>query len=203
LSLLGGQTREILRAAVVLDRAKAHANQLQHEVRHDGLTGLANRAFLLETLEQRIKSRSGTALFFIDLDGFKSLNDTIGHRAGDAALVTVSERLNALAPTGSLVGRMGGDEFIVMTPVGRTDTLETLHRFGDSVAQLIGEPMLCDGHEARVGASVGLAVHDGVVGADQLISRADAAMYEAKRDGGGLRVDPKSAGLERKDRSLL
>lgn len=195
LALLADHARETHRAAELLDAAETHAAQLLHEVRHDGLTGLANRAWVLETLESRINQREATALFFIDLDGFKSLNDTIGHRAGDAALVTVGERLRERSGHGSLVGRMGGDEFIVVMPVTPFDTLSTLEQFGESLVAVIGEPMTTDGHPAQLGASIGLAVHDGVVDADQLISLADNSMYDAKRAGGGLRVDPASVEL--------
>ena len=193
LTLLAGHAREIHHAAELLAEAKAHSDQLLHQVRHDGLTGLANRAYVLSTLEERIAGSQTTALFFIDLDGFKEINDTLGHRAGDAALVTIAGRLQQLLRVTSLAGRMGGDEFIVISPMTAFDTIEGLTQFGQAMLRAIAEPMVVDGSEAQVGASIGLAIHSQDVGADQLISLADHAMYEAKRAGGGLQIAPTSA----------
>lgn len=188
LSLLAGHAREIHRAAELLAAAKAHSDQLLHEVRHDGLTGLANRAFVLSTLEERIAAGSKTALFFMDLDGFKEINDTLGHRAGDAALITVAERLRDLERQGALAGRMGGDEFIIIVPITVFDTLDGLANFGRAIVEAISVPMVVDGHQAHLGASIGLAVHAEGLDADHLISLADNSMYKAKRSGGGLQI---------------
>lgn len=196
LDLLAGHAREIHHAAALLAEAKAHSDQLLYEVRHDGLTGLANRAYVLSTLEERIFSNDQTALFFIDLDGFKEINDTLGHRAGDAALVTVADRLRSLDRPEALAGRMGGDEFIIIVPITAFDTREGLSNFGQALETAISQPMVVDGRNAQLGASVGLAIHVPGLDADQLISLADHAMYEAKRDGGGLKVaDASSAAL--------
>lgn len=193
LALLGGHARETYRATELLKKAQTHADQLQYEVRHDALTGLANRAFVLETLEKQLSSRQPTALFFIDLDGFKAVNDTLGHRAGDDALVAVADRLRATGRDGELAGRMGGDEFILLTPLTPFDTIEVLQSYGEEIVRSLSEPMIADGNPAQLGASVGIAVHDGIVGPDQLISLADDAMYEAKRQGGGTKFSPNTA----------
>jgi len=193
LTLLGGHAREAYRATELLKKAQTHADQLEYQVRHDALTGLANRAYVLETLEKQLARRQPTALFFIDLDGFKAVNDTLGHRAGDDALVTVAERLRATGRAGELAGRMGGDEFILLTPLTQFDTLEVLQNYGNEIVRSVSEPMIADGNAAQLGASVGIAVHDGIVGPDQLISLADDAMYEAKRQGGGTRFSPHTA----------
>ena len=195
LELLGGHARETYRATEVLNKAKTHADQLQYEVRHDGLTGLANRAYVLEELGDRLATRGSTALFFIDLDGFKTVNDTLGHRAGDDALIAVADRLRSAGRGGELAGRMGGDEFILLTPLTVFDTIETLQAYGDAIVQSVREPIITDGQHAQLGASVGIAVHDGKLGPDQLISLADDAMYEAKRRGGGTLIAPQSVAL--------
>lgn len=188
LELFAGHAREIHRTALVIAGAEAHAEQLLDEVRHDGLTGLANRNWVLSTLEERLAQRATMAIFFIDLDGFKQINDTIGHRAGDAALKVVAERLSRLVRPGALAGRMGGDEFIVLTPVTAFDSMRSLTRFGDDLVTAISKPMTVDGHAAQLGASIGLAISTTGIGADQLISSADNAMYEAKRNGGGVEI---------------
>ena len=159
-----------------------------HEVRHDGLTGLANRDYVLKTLEGRIEHGTTMAIFFVDLDGFKEINDTLGHRAGDATLVSIADRLLKRVRHGSLAGRMGGDEFIVLVPVTSFDNMMSLHEFGVELVSAIEAPMHIEGRQITVGASIGLAVHTIGLDADQLISRADGAMYTAKRSGGGLHI---------------
>lgn len=192
LALLGGHAREALRAAHLLQEAQSHRDQLLYEVRHDSLTGLANRSFVLESLSSKVAAKHPLALLFIDLDGFKGINDTLGHLAGDDALVTVADRLQESGRDDALVGRMGGDEFVVMAPLTKFETIETLQEFGDSIVKSVSEPMIAAGQPAQLGASVGIAVHDGTMDADQLISLADDAMYDAKRDGGGTKFSQAS-----------
>ena len=192
LALLGGHAREALRAAHLLQEAQSHRDQLLYEVRHDSLTGLANRSFVLESLSSKVADKHPLALLFIDLDGFKGINDTLGHIAGDDALVTVADRLQKSGRDDALVGRMGGDEFVVMVPLTKFETIETLQEFGDSIVKSVSEPMIAAGQPAQLGASVGIAVHDGTMDADQLISLADDAMYDAKRDGGGTKFSQAS-----------
>ena len=199
LALLAGHAREIHHAAELLAEAKAHSDQLLYEVRHDGLTGLANRAYVLSSLEERISTNANTALFFIDLDGFKQINDTLGHRAGDAALVHVAERLRTLRAfevdrPDTLAGRMGGDEFIIILPLTVFDTMVALEQFGAAIDDAISRPMTVDGKKAQLGSSIGLAILTDGLDADQFISLADHAMYEAKRAGGGLHVSSTSVG---------
>lgn len=186
--LLGDQAREMHRATVLLTGAQDYASQLLHEVRHDGLTGLANRRYVIDTLESRLDDGVQMAILFIDLDGFKEINDTLGHRAGDAALVTVAERLTATCRPEALVGRMGGDEFIVVQPVTAFDDVDRLTRYANELVENISAPMIADGRPAQLGASIGLALHSAGLDADQLISAADTAMYVAKRGGGGVTV---------------
>ena len=186
--MLAEQAREIFRATQLLDHAERHASQLLYEVRHDSLTGLANRDYVMKTLESEIARGATMAILFIDLDGFKQINDTLGHRSGDAALIAVAERLQRTVHPRALAGRMGGDEFIVVVPVNALDAPSALVESAEDVVAAISEPLILEGRPANLGASIGVAVQSQGLGADQLISLADSAMYVAKRSGGGVRV---------------
>ena len=189
LELLGEQTRELHRIALLLGDARRHAAQLEHETRHDGLTGLANRNWVRECLDNRLAAGERSAVFFIDLDGFKGINDTLGHSAGDDALQIVGERLRTITHADDLVGRMGGDEFIIIVNGDRVGDTDELVATGMRYVDAIREPLVADGHPAQLGASIGLAVQsDHNLDTDHLITAADTAMYEAKREGGGVRV---------------
>jgi diguanylate cyclase (GGDEF)-like protein len=156
--------------------------------RHDALTGLASRALFDERLRQYLAdsaAASRLALLFIDLDRFKSVNDTLGHAAGDAVLIEVARRLQAIVRGGDLVGRLGGDEFgIVLFPSTEQHAAEVATRIVDELCLPYAMPH--DGY-ADVGASVGVAVSTGPDELD-LIRRADTAMYDAKRAGRGCFV---------------
>ena len=153
------------------------------------------RDSVLETLAAQLKARKPLALLFIDLDGFKEINDTLGHNAGDDALVTVAERLENTGRQDVLAGRMGGDEFVVLVPMTQFETLDSLREYGDQIVATVSEPMVAAGQPAQLGASVGIAVHDGQMGPDQLVSFADDAMYAAKRAGGGTKLSQESLEL--------
>ena len=161
--------------------------QAQHMALHDGLTGLPNRTQLLSLLAQILASarRSGamTAVCYVDLDGFKSVNDRLGHDAGDAVLREVSARLTACVRTHDVVARLGGDEFALVLSNLRdmSEVQPVLDRVLIEVSQPISLP---GGGEARVGASIGVALSP-QHGADAglLIQRADEAMYASKRAG--------------------
>ena len=161
--------------------------ETRHLAFHDALTGLANRALLQERLAQAVvfAGREGLQLLliFIDLDGFKQVNDTFGHGAGDQLLKIVSERLKTLVRATDTVARLGGDEFVLLlekVPLQQHDFAQTAER----VVALIGCPMNIDGQTIQVGASVGLAVFpkDSQDPAT-LMKNADAAMYTAKTAG--------------------
>jgi diguanylate cyclase (GGDEF)-like protein len=127
------------------------------------------------------------ALLIIDLDGFKKVNDTVGHHAGDALLQAVGKRLQAAVRDDDLVSRLGGDEFAVLLtrnpdPVSAAAIASRLH-------DRLREPLCVDDHEVRVGASIGIAMFpDAAADMPSLMRHADAAMYEAKRSGGGVRI---------------
>jgi diguanylate cyclase (GGDEF)-like protein len=154
----------------------------------DGLTGLPNRTLLRARLnEGTVQMRRGaTMLAFhcLDLDHFKSVNDSLGHAAGDALLKSVAERLNGTLRIGDTVARVGGDEFVVLqVGILREDEARLLaHR----IVRALSAAYVIDGHEVRIGATVGIALapRDGVT-LDHLAARADAALYQAKHKGRG------------------
>jgi len=169
-------------------------NELAHQASHDALTGLANRAqtlhHLSETLEHEQGSTTRTGLLFIDLDGFKAVNDTHGHAAGDEVLRVVARRLTAILRPADAVGRLGGDEFVVTIAGVKTaaELVDLGRRVITAISQPVPVPVVAGDttlKQVRVGASVGVSVssHDGT--ADTLLAEADLAAYRAKRQGRG------------------
>jgi len=153
---------------------------------HDGLTGLPNRTLLMERLGQLIaKSRRESrqiALMFLDLDGFKKVNDTLGHSIGDEVLKTVATRLSGLLRNSDTVARLGGDEFVVL--LDNPENSEVIAQIGARVISVVNEPMHFDDAEAHVGTSIGIAVFkDSACSPESLLKRADEAMYAAKAAG--------------------
>ena len=159
-----------------LDRAIALAT-------HDPLTGLPNRTFFQERLDEQLGPDATIAVLLIDLDRFKEVNDTLGHALGDALLVEVGQRLQPLLPAPDLVARLGGDEFAVLMQV--TDVDDALERV-DALLARIREPFGIAGLEYDVDASVGIAMADDPsLSAADLLRRADVAMYTAKENHAG------------------
>ncbi len=161
---------------------------LAHQATHDALTELPNRAqavtLVTAALHRGRRSGEMTGLLFVDLDGFKAVNDGHGHAAGDEVLREVARRLAACVRPGDVVCRLGGDEFVVLVePVhSEHDLLELAHRLIASVS----EPILAGRASVRVGASIGVAVsRDGGTDADALFAEADTAAYRAKAHGRG------------------
>jgi diguanylate cyclase (GGDEF)-like protein len=165
---------------VVREREQARA-QLQHDATHDRLTGLANRALLEDTVAV---AGPGAALLFIDLDGFKPINDRFGHSAGDRVLVEIARRCAAAVRPADLVARIGGDEFAVLAGTGAERALTDL---ADRLLDAIRSPIDLDGEAVRVSATIGIATaawDRGRSGPGALLAAADHAMYQAKRAGG-------------------
>jgi diguanylate cyclase (GGDEF)-like protein/PAS domain S-box-containing protein len=171
----------------ITDRKEAQA-ALAHLAYHDSLTGLPNRTKLIETLEQSLAFRTTDddslfALLFIDLDRFKIINDTLGHRYGDEVLIEIGKRLRARLPEAAMVARPGGDEFIVF--VRNLDDKVAASRIAEQILQTFKKPFTVSGHEHFVSASIGvsLAPLDGEI-VETLLQNADTAMYAAKKRGG-------------------
>ena len=159
-------------------------DNITHQAHHDSLTGLANRAQLRQELAHATAEGGASAtpftLFYIDLDGFKPINDSFGHDVGDALLRTVSERLLGLTRDGDIVARLGGDEFAVL--VSRAGDAPVIAIVADRLAAAFATPFDVDGHALRVGASIGHATWPAdAPDVDALIRLADGAMYDQKR----------------------
>jgi len=170
-----------------IERKRAEL-RLAHQALHDPLTGLANRLLLIDRLETALarSRRSGKllAVMFIDIDRFKTVNDSLGHDAGDELLKALANRLQRLLRPTDSVARFGGDEFVVLC--------EELHGGEEAVLVAerlrarLSEPIALRGRELALGSSIGIAFAGETAGAEELIQRADAAMYRAKRDGSGI-----------------
>jgi diguanylate cyclase (GGDEF)-like protein len=179
--------------AAMSRQRKVLQEELHHQASHDALTGLPNRvqALLLvnQALERARRTGDDVTVLFVDLDGFKGVNDTMGHRAGDEVLRVVARRLTAAVRHGDVAARLGGDEFIVMLEgeAGGDTAAQVAERVIDTVSETI---RLGPDSDVRVGASVGIATSLGGQGtADELVHDADQALYRAKADGKGRHVE--------------
>ena len=170
---------------------KAAEEKIQQLAFHDSLTRLPNRMLLLDRLQHALASNArsgrGGALLFIDLDNFKTLNDTLGHVMGDILLQQVAERLVSCVRDGDTVARFGGDEFVVMLE-DLSDQIfqaaEKTEEIGEKILASLNRPYQLAAHEFRSSASIGAAVFNaGRHDAEELLQQADIAMYQAKRAG--------------------
>ncbi len=158
--------------------------RLRQAALHDDLTGLPNRALFAERLGQAwhrstVDPDHRFALLFLDLDGFKQVNDSLGHATGDQLLVYVARRLNGLLRDGDTAARLGGDEFVIL--LDGVDLPHGPNQVSDRIWALFVDPVILDGHEIRVGASVGVATSiDGLASPEDVLRHADAAMYDTK-----------------------
>jgi diguanylate cyclase (GGDEF)-like protein/PAS domain S-box-containing protein len=194
----------VLNARDISER-KQLQDQLVHEAYHDSLTQLANRALFRDRVASALRDRADdteVTVLFLDLDGFKEVNDSLGHLAGDQLLVQVADRLRASVREQDMVARFGGDEFAVLieSPAGDTDDAEAVAR---RIVEMLDEPFTGEARDIHIQASVGLATVSlldaaETDGAEQLMRNADLAMYKAKSAGGNAYVtyDPEMlAGL--------
>jgi diguanylate cyclase (GGDEF)-like protein len=176
LDLLVAQARVGLANAVLVHQLELLKQTYQDQATRDQLTGLLNRRGLVLTAEQ-LPGHLG--VLFCDLDGFKGINDTLGHAAGDELLEKVARRLESRMREDSVLGRMGGDEFVVVVP-GASD--EDLSGLGRRIEIDLGRPFLLEAGMARIGVSIGTAfAAPGERDLDALLSTADQLMYEVKR----------------------
>ena len=152
---------------------------------HNSLTGLPNRALLEEKLEQELSGDTNgkIALLFMDLDRFKEVNDTHGHRMGDRLLVTVAQRLSNCLRSTDLLARVGGDEFVLL--IEGEDPQSDAEEIAGRIISSISEPYLLDGRELAIGISVGIAISRDGIDCKSLIARADLALYRSKSRGRG------------------
>jgi len=158
--------------------------RLQELAECDALTGLANRRFFQRKLVEACDADEACAVFFIDLDHFKEVNDSLGHAAGDTLLRMVAERLRASVRAEDLVARFGGDEFAIMQQNGVT--AETATRLAGRINRSIAETFHIDGVPVRIGASVGVRLHARSEGDPvRILNDADEALYRVKREGRG------------------
>lgn len=161
--------------------------ELEHRASYDELTSCVNRATVMTVLASTLGTPGqGPAVIFVDVDRFKAVNDRLGHGAGDDLLVVLAGRLRAAVRGDDVVGRIGGDEFLVVCP-NVTSSEEGL-LLGQRVASSIRSPVSLRGEVLEPSASVGVAWAPGAVDGDHLIACADAAMYESKGAGGGQAV---------------
>jgi diguanylate cyclase (GGDEF)-like protein len=176
LDLLVAQARVGLANAVLVQQLELLKQTYQDQATRDQLTGLLNRRGLVLTAEQ-LPGHLG--VLFCDLDGFKGINDTLGHAAGDELLEKVARRLESQMREDSVLGRMGGDEFVVVVPGASDDDLAGL---GRRIEIDLGRPFLLEAGMARIGVSIGAAhAAPGERDLDDLLGQAGQLMYEVKR----------------------
>lgn len=183
-----GQVTSIMALVQDVSAKMQIARQQHYLANHDSLTGLLNRAAFQGRLEKSLvqarHSKGSVALLFIDLDGFKRVNDAEGHRAGDEVLRIVAQRIASTVRAGDTMARLGGDEFLVM--LDQEVTRDVTDTIGHRIIEALHLPMTVDGRDLRIGASIGVAMHPPMEGdIDALMNRADQAMYSAKRAGKG------------------
>jgi diguanylate cyclase (GGDEF)-like protein len=165
---------------------RQRADTLLHLATHDALTGLPNRTLLVDELErslarQRRHEDQRTAVLFVDLDGFKAANDTLGHAAGDRVLREVAERLRPIIGAQDTLGRLGGDEFVIVCEALADERPAVA--IAERIAAVMRNPVELDGKQFLVTASVGITLAEGSETAAGLIEQADAAMYRSKELG--------------------
>lgn len=180
----------LLNSRDVTERVRLQA-QLQHNAEHDPLTDLPNRALFTARVRQALGGRRsgdpGTAVLFIDLDGFKQVNDTIGHQAGDELLVQAGRRLQESVRAGDTAARLGGDEFAALIVGDGTRDQGAreyqVHEIADRLRLTLSQPYRIGPSEVRVAASIGVAFAEPAISPTDLMRNADLAMYRAKAGG--------------------
>ena len=165
------------------ERARLHA-ELKRRAEFDVLTACSSRSSIMAALEEAL-AKGPVAVVFLDLDGFKAINDTHGHAIGDAVLEVVGRRLRNVIRARDLVGRLGGDEFLVVcSEVGEPSSVMT---WTERLAARVSEPIGIGALTVSIRASIGVALSGESTSAERLVADADVAMYQAKRTSSGPR----------------
>ena len=193
LLILQNQSSSLTQAEELAEQLHHTARQLTHQAFHDALTGLPNRAMLLDHLQRRLEPVVGrphhVAVLMLDLDGFKAVNDSYGHSAGDAVLGIIGKRLRTVSGENDIVARFGGDEFaFVLEPRGPHSDVDVAAAFevAERVLTVLAEPIQlpsCPAITVPLSASIGIAHAHGTETAEDILRNADLAMYSAKANG--------------------
>jgi diguanylate cyclase (GGDEF)-like protein len=190
----------------IADREELQAKS-QYLAYHDSLTGLGNRLLFKEQLDEALKDVSVTphplAVLFLDLDGFKAVNDTLGHSVGDLLLKSIAAKLRDLLPSTDRIARLGGDEFAILQISSAQPISST--QIAERIIEIVSQPHDIDGHDVTVGARIGVAIaRPGEISTENLLKSADLAMYSAKSEGRGTyRIfDPQMDAMVQTRRSL-
>jgi diguanylate cyclase (GGDEF)-like protein len=173
----------IICALDITDSARAR-QELEKRATYDNLTGCHNRSSIMDALQRALarEDTPGTGVVYVDLDKFKPVNDTLGHAAGDELLVLVAERLKQVSRDTDVVGRLGGDEFLIV--LGDVPDTDTAMRVADRIGEVIADTFELTCGSAEVSASIGVACSNGVpIGSEELVKLADGAMYRSKQAG--------------------
>ncbi len=182
-----------------ISERKVLEDELRHQAFHDALTGLANRALFEDRLAHGLASarRHGrpVAVLFLDLDDFKTINDSLGHASGDDMLRAVAIRIGTVVRVTDTAARLGGDEFAVLLEV--MDGVDEAEVIAGRLLDALTPPLQIDGRELRMSASIGIAHGDGSLGVEELLRNADTAMYAAK-DAGKGRIETFQDGMHKR-----
>ena len=173
----------------VLSKLLESRAELQHMAHHDMLTGLPNRQLLSDRLQQALahlqRNNEKLAVLFLDLDGFKPINDQMGHEAGDAALREVASRLRAAVRSEDTLARVGGDEFVILLSGLNDHAIKSAELVAGKCLEVFQQPFVIQGRACHLGTSIGIAIGNGGCSSDELLITADRAMYQAKNSGRG------------------
>ena len=174
----------------LISKLASSQTALRHMAYHDTLTGLPNRSLLVDRLRQALarskRNKSRLAVLFLDLDGFKQVNDTLGHDAGDDVLQEIARRLSSVIREVDTLARIGGDEFVLLTIDLADDPDHGIGAIAEKCIKTVTEPLQLQGLDCSLGVSIGIALcSNGKCDIECLLAAADMAMYESKQMGGG------------------